>query len=150
MEDLWGSIKGDLLSAADKICGQTKGLLRHQVTWWWKKDADKAIKWKRQLWKEWKKAKKDSKRAELERFSNIINRDDIRKEVFKIAKQMKAENCSVAGGKCVRDDKEELTLTDAERHLAWKKHYQRPEKSGLRRSSNWTSTANIQRMWNLT
>ena len=59
---------------------------------------------------------------------------------------MKAENCSVAGGKCVRDDKEELTLTDAERYLAWKKHYQRPEKSGLRRSSNWTSTANIQRM----
>ena len=147
MEDLWESIKGDLLSAADKICGQTKGLLRHQVTWWWKEDADKAIKWKRQLWKEWKKAKKDSKRAELERFSNIINRDDIRKEVFKIAKQMKAENCSVAGGKCVR---EELTLTDAERYLAWKKHYQRPEKSGLRRSSNWTSTTNIQRMWNLT
>ena len=69
------------------------------------------------------------------------------KEVFKIAKQMKAENCSVAGDKCVRNDKEELTLTDAERHLAWEKHYQR---SGLRRSSNWTSTANRQRMRNLT
>ena len=59
---------------------------------------------------------------------------------------MITENCSVAGDKCVRNDKEELTVTDAERHLAWKKHYQRPEKSGLRRFSNWTSTANIQRM----
>ena len=59
---------------------------------------------------------------------------------------MITENCSVAGDKCVRNDKEELTVTDAERHLAWKKHYQRPEKSGLRRFSNWTSTANRQRM----
>ena len=98
------------------------------------------------MWKEWKKAKKDSKRAELERFSNIINRDDSRKEVFKIAKQMKAENCSVASDKCVRNDKKELTLTDAERHVAWKKYYERLGKSGLRRSSNWTSTANRQRM----
>ena len=48
---------------------------------------------------------------------------------------MKAENCSVAGDKCVRNDEEELRFTDAERHLAWKEHYGRPEKSGLRRSS---------------
>ena len=43
MEDLWKPIKGDLLSAADKIYGLTKGLLRHQVTWWWKKDVNQAI-----------------------------------------------------------------------------------------------------------
>ena len=42
--DLWKSLKGDLLSAADKICGLTKGLPRHQVKWWWKKDLDQAIK----------------------------------------------------------------------------------------------------------
>ena len=59
---------------------------------------------------------------------------------------MKAENCSVAGDKRVGNDKEELTLTDAERHLPWKEHYERPEKSGLRRSSNWTSTTNRPRM----
>ena len=53
---------------------------------------------------------------------------------------MKAENCHVVGDKCVRNDKEELTLTDAKRHLAWKENNERPEKSGLRRSSNWTST----------
>ena len=59
---------------------------------------------------------------------------------------MKAENCSVAGDKYVGNDKEELTLTDAEKHLPWKEHYERPEKSGLRRSSNWTSTTNRPRM----
>ena len=32
-EDLWKSIKDNLLSAADKSCGWTKGSPRHQVTW---------------------------------------------------------------------------------------------------------------------
>ena len=44
VEDLWKPIKGDLLSAADKICGLTKELLRYQVSWWWKKDVDQTIK----------------------------------------------------------------------------------------------------------
>ena len=75
-----------------------------------------------QLWKECKngyckepylQAKKDSKRtvclakkaAEEERFKNI-NRNDSRKEVFKIAKQMKAENCDVVDDKCVKNNAE--------------------------------------------
>ena len=33
---------------------------------------------------------------------------------------MKAENCDVVGDKCVKNDKGELALTDAEKHLAWK------------------------------
>ena len=49
---------------------------------------------------------------------NIINRDDSRKEVVKIAKQMKAKNRDVVSGKCIENDKGELTLTDAEKHLA--------------------------------
>ena len=48
---------------------------------------------------------------------NIINRDDSRKEAFKIARQMKAENSEVVGDKCVKNDKGELTLTDSEKHL---------------------------------
>ena len=59
---------------------------------------------------------------EEEKFSSIINRDDSRKEVFKIVKQMEAKNCDVVGDKCVKNDKGELALTDAEKHLAWKEH----------------------------
>ena len=57
VEDLWKSLKDDLLSAADRICGWTKGPPRHQVTWCWNKDVDQAIKQKQQLWKEWKKGR---------------------------------------------------------------------------------------------
>ena len=38
---------------------------------------------------------------------------------------MKAENCDVVGDKCVKNDKGELALTDAEKHLALKEHYER-------------------------
>ena len=54
--------------------------------------------------------RKQKKTAEEERFSNIINRDDSRKEVFKIAKQMKAEDCDVIGDKCVKNERGELAL----------------------------------------
>ena len=38
---------------------------------------------------------------------------------------MKAENCDVNGDKCIKTDKGELALTDADKHLAWKEHYER-------------------------
>ena len=100
---------------------------------------DQAVKKKCQLWKEWKQgsskqpylqAKRDLKRAvfgakksaEEEKFSDIIGREDSRKDVFKITKQMKAENCDVVGDKCIKNDKGKLVLTDAEKHLVWKEH----------------------------
>ena len=103
---------------------------------------DQAVKKKRQMWKEWKQggsnepylqAKRDSKRAvyaakksaEEETSSNIIGKENSRKEVFKIAKQMKAANCDLVGDKCIKNDKGELVFTDAEKHLAWKEHYER-------------------------
>ena len=38
---------------------------------------------------------------------------------------MKAANCDVVGDKCIKNDKGELVFTDAEKHLAWKEHYER-------------------------
>ena len=78
-------------------------------------------------------AKRDSKIAayvvkksvEEERFSNIIGKENSRKEVFKIAKQMEVENCDVVGDKCIKNYKEELVLTDSAKHLLWKEHCER-------------------------
>ena len=52
------------------------------------------------------------KTAEEERFSNIFNRDNSKKEVLKIAKQMKAESCNVVGDKCVKNDKGNFCIED--------------------------------------
>ena len=42
-----------------------------------------------------------------------------------IVNQMKAENCSVVGGKCVKNDKGELAFTNGKKHLTSKGHYER-------------------------
>ena len=143
VEDLWNSLKVDLLGAADRTCGWTSGPPRHQVTWWWNNNVDLRIKRKRDLWKEWKKkggskeayleAKRDARRAvyyakriaEETRFRNVIGREDHRQEVFKIARQMKASQQDVVGDKCVRNDNGKLAVTDGEKLKAWKEHYQR-------------------------
>ena len=36
---------------------------------------------------------------------------------------MKAENCDIVGDNCVKNDKGELALTDAEKHLVWRERY---------------------------
>ena len=36
---------------------------------------------------------------------------------------MKAENCDIVGDKCVKSDKGESALTDAEKHLVWRERY---------------------------
>ena len=45
--------------------------------------------------------------------------------MFKIAKQMKGTNHDEVGDKCIKNDNGELAVTDDEKHLAWKEHYQR-------------------------
>ena len=142
VEDLWTSLRNDLLAASDEICGWTKGPPRHKVTWWWNADVEMVIKEKRRLWKAWKQggnkenyltAKRAAKRAvyaakkkaEEERFGDVLRREDHRAEVFKIARQMKAANKDVMGENCVKNDSGKLATTDTEKLSAWLEHYKR-------------------------
>ena len=142
VEDLWGSLKEDLLASSDTTCGWTKGPPRHKVTWWWNDNVDSAVKEKRRLWKIWKsggskqeylEAKRASKRAvyeakklaEQERFGDVERREDHRAEVFRIARQITSTNRDVVGDKCVTDDSGALATSDKDKHNAWQEHYQR-------------------------
>ena len=44
VEDMWKSVKEDLLASSDTVCGWTKGPPRHRVTWWWNDNVDVAVK----------------------------------------------------------------------------------------------------------
>ena len=50
VENLWKSIKEDLVKAADRTCGWSKGPPRHRVTWWWNEDVDQAVKRMEERW----------------------------------------------------------------------------------------------------
>ena len=142
VNDIWNSIKSDLLESSDEVCGKTKGPPRHKVTWWWNDNVAQAVEEKRRLFRLWKnggskrnylEAKKAAKRAvydarklaEEERFGDVLRREDDRVEVFKIAKQMMKTNQDVIGEKCVRNDRNELAITDKEKLIAWREHYEK-------------------------
>ena len=115
---------------------------RRKETWWWNDTVDRAIKAKRQAWKEWRKwgsrekyqvAKREAKHqvyvarreAESKKFANVLRREDQRRKVFRIARQCVSRNQDVLGEKCVRNDSGALTTTNAERKDAWNCHYGR-------------------------
>ena len=140
IESKWSLLKGCLLDASDNVCGWTKGPVRRRETWWWNRKVDNAIKEKRRLWKEWKagsskepylEAKRRAKsevyaakrRAEEERFPNVLTRDDQKNEVFKIAKQMAKTNQDIIGEKCVKGDTGDLAFDDSSKKIAWESYY---------------------------
>ena len=47
----WSRLKDNLLLAAEKTCGWTKGPSKRHVTWWWNKEVDNAL---RRLFFKWK------------------------------------------------------------------------------------------------
>ena len=142
VEDLWLSLKEDLLASSDQTCGWTKGAARHRVTWWWNEGVEVAVKDKRKLWKAWKqggdkeeylKAKRAAKKAvyeakkiaEQERFGNILGREDQRADLFRIAKQMTSSNRDIVGDNCVKNDNGDLAMSDSDKLIAWQEHYER-------------------------
>ena len=60
--------------------------------------------------------------SEQEKFTSI---KDNKKNIFRVAKQMRTENQDVIGEKGIRGDDGNLSLDDASKKLAWKQHYER-------------------------
>jgi len=51
----WKEWSENILKAAIKICGISKGGHKSKITWWWNDDVKKAIKEKRPAYKSWQK-----------------------------------------------------------------------------------------------
>ena len=70
---------------------------------------------KRTVWQAKAKAVEDT-------FANISPNDS---SMFKVAKQMDRTNKDVVGEKCVRNDADELSLSDDDKMKAWVEHFSR-------------------------
>ena len=131
------------------MCGLSKKHQWKRETWWWDDKVEEAVKKKRECFKrhialakarqrreaeDAKVAYNEAKRlakhvvwqaksvAEREIFSNIAPNNT---GIFKFAKQMDKTNQDVVGEKCVRNDADELSLSDEEKMKAWVEHYAR-------------------------
>ena len=139
VEDIWNSLKSNLLESAKNVCGMTKKGNWRKETWWWEDSVENAIKEKRFKWKSWKKGKiikeeylkakrhaksvvyKAKKSAEDERFA-VIKQND--KNIFKMANQIRKDNKDIIGDTCIKDKNDNLCFTNAAKRQAWKDYYQ--------------------------
>ena len=137
IEENWEFLRDNLLRATEQIYGWCQIPAKRKVTWWWNDTVDRAIKAKRQAWKDWKKgsskenyqvARREARRqvylargaAERRKFANVLQR-----EVFRVASQCVRENRDGVGEKCVRHDNGTLALTDTEKKEAWKCYHEK-------------------------
>ena len=62
---------------------------------------------------------------EMQKRRNLVSVKDNKENIFRVSKQMRAENQDVIGEKCIRGVDGNLTLDEASKNLTWKQHYER-------------------------
>src|SRR3954469_25615287 len=104
---MWKGLKDCLLEETEAVCGKTKGRARHKITWWWNKDTELAVKDKRRAYELWKKSGLEVDKVayklakgrsmgvvakaqdeERQRYCDMLEEEDGRGSVFRVAKQM--------------------------------------------------------------
>ena len=109
---------------ADEVCGKTKGNQRHSQTWWWNDDVAQVISEKQRLYKLYDKSKKEGDKTKMEenrklyqvakceakravykaqeeerkKFGEMLDEEDGKGNIFRVAKQIVRSNKDVVGG----------------------------------------------------
>ena len=139
-EDIWNNLKTGLLKTTEEVCGTTRPHRFCRETWWWNEQVGEVITAKRQAFKAWKTgkgtrasycaAKRIARRAvhharheaDKEVYKNIDLKSS---ELYRLANQFRKENADVVGDKAVKNDAEEMSMSDDSKQKAWLEHYQR-------------------------
>jgi hypothetical protein len=146
---IWCSLRECLLEVADEVCGKTKGNQRHSQTWWWNDDVAQVISEKQRLYKLYDKSKKEGDKTEMEenrklyqvakceakravykaqeeerkKFGEMLDEEDGKGNIFRVAKQIVRSNKDVVGSGCVKDGNGKIVVDDQKILEVWKAHY---------------------------
>ena len=152
IDTAWYSMRNCLLEVADEVCGRTKGGQKHRhsrETWWWNVEVAEVIKEKNRLYKVYKKSKQSNDRelweedkrkyevakraakrevskaqhAERKKFGEMLDEEEAKGNIFRVAKQMVKNNRDVVGGVCVKDTDSRTVVDDGKLMDVWKAHY---------------------------
>jgi hypothetical protein len=146
---IWCSLRECLLEVADEVCGKTKGNQRHSQTWWWNDDVAQVISEKQRLYKLYDKSKKEGDKTKMEenrklyqvakceakravykaqeeerkKFGEMLDEEDGKGNIFRVAKQIVRSNKDVVGSGCVKDGNGKIVVDDQKILEVWKAHY---------------------------
>ena len=132
-EDIWNNIKTGLLKTTEEVCGTTRLQHWRRETWWWNEQVEKVIAAKRKAFKAWKAgkgtrasydaAKRNARHAvhhacqeaDKKVYENI---DPKSSEVYCLANQFRRENTDAVGDKTVKNDAEEMSMSEDSKQKA--------------------------------
>ena len=148
VETVWQNIKNSLMKATEKTCGWTKRNPKHRETWWWNGDVKEKVNDKRQKYHAWYKAKgtpyetkllneylkakREAKKAvahakqkERQSLANMLETEEGKKKVFRIAKQMRDERRDVLSINCLRSGNGKVLMEPERVKNRWKEYMER-------------------------
>jgi hypothetical protein len=150
VEGVWGTLKKSLLDVAEEVCGKTRGKQRHRETWWWDDEVAELVKEKRRLFRIYNKSKKEAAdtrailedkrrydeakraarrgvskalKAQRRRFGVMVDEENKKGTVFRVAEQMVRNNRDVEGGGCVKTIEVRIVVNDDEVLETWRAYY---------------------------
>ena len=96
--------------AATEVCGIRRGPPRHRETWWWSREVEEVVMYKRMCFRKWKRSKSEQDKGEYvrttqtakkvvvtakergkDKLAEELESKEGKQKVFKIAKQMTRE-----------------------------------------------------------
>ena len=140
----WNEFRDNILEAGKTVCGITSGnILKKRETWWWNQEVQKAIREKRKAFKIWQKDEQPGSREIYREKKRIAKREvakakhnaytewsrgrktaEQKKEMFKVAKQMRKDNKDVAGGRIIKDSGGQILIEEDKIKIRWKEYFQ--------------------------
>ena len=138
VDEKWERMRDILLTTAKDVCGISRQPPRHKETWWWNEEVAKAVKNKREIFKNWQKNKTNqnrehyreakrnckksiaiAKKAKSEKFADELDCEEGRRRVFRIAKQLARDGQDVVNVNCLKDKSGKVVVDNEEIKRIW-------------------------------
>ena len=134
----WLLMKETWLKVSKQVCGMTKCPPRHKETWWWNRDVEKVVAKRNVCHQAWRKSKSaedkhtldvakevytavmTAQESKLQEFIADLQSESVRKNCFRIARQMAKEGRDVISVCCMKNDAGNV-VSDAMKNI-WRKY----------------------------
>ena len=144
VNETWTEMRDVLRSAATEVCGIRRGPPRHRETWWWTREVEEVVRYKRKCFRKWKRSKSVQDKGEYvrarqkakkvvakakdranEELADELESDEGKQKIFKMAKQMSRERADVTKVNCIKDSRGRLILDEIGKKRVWKEYMEK-------------------------
>ena len=144
VDGAWNEMRDVMRTAAKEVCGVRRGPPRHRETWWWSREVEEVVKYKRKCFRKWIRSKTEQDRGVYikarqrarkavakakergnDELAKELESEEGKQKVFKVAKQMARERVDVSKVNCLKDSRGRLILDESGKKRVWKEYMEK-------------------------